>query len=297
MPMKFSARLFVALQWLLPKHALSDLVGYLTRLEAGALTHLAIRAFVWLFKVDMRDALEPDCTAYPSFNAFFTRALKDGARPVVDDGRAFVCPADGTLSEFGALDRERLVQAKGITYTLLELFDGDAELAARFAGGNFATIYLAPYNYHRVHMPATATARVLRYVPGDLFSVNAVTAQAVPGLFCRNERSIVVFECGRHWLALIMVGALNVGSIELVLPGAQPARNRPHNNQPPHVSLALDGPSLARGAEFGRFNMGSTVVVVTSRGFLDWHEDARAGLPVRMGEWLGRTTTVEDARP
>ncbi|MBK8959650.1 MAG: phosphatidylserine decarboxylase [Proteobacteria bacterium] len=294
--MKYSARLFVALQWLLPKHLVSDLVGYLTRLEGGVLTRVAIRVFVRLFGVDMSDAREPDCNAYPSFNAFFTRALRDGARPIVDDPEAFVCPADGTLSEFGALNGDRLVQAKGIDYTLLDLFDGDAELAARFDGGHFATIYLAPYNYHRVHMPCTATAKVLRYVPGELFSVNATTARGVPGLFCRNERSIVVFEAGPHSLALIMVGALNVGSIELVLPRAQPACNRPHNNQPAHVSQALDGPTLERGAEFGRFNMGSTVVVTTSRGWLNWHEDARAGLPVRMGAWLGRTTTLDARR-
>ncbi len=287
--MKFSSRLFVALQWLLPKTLLSDLVGALTRVEGGALTHFAIRAFVRAFKVDMRDAEQPDCRAYPTFNAFFTRALRDGARPIVDAEDAFVCPADGTLSEFGTLSPDRLVQAKGVDYTLLDLFDGDAALAARFEGGSFATVYLAPYNYHRVHMPCTATARVLRHVPGELFSVNALTAQSVPRLFCRNERTIVVFEAGPHWLALIMVGALNVGSIELVLPGARPARNRPHGNQPPHVSQALDGPTLARGAEFGRFNMGSTVIVTASRGYLSWHESTQAGLPVRMGAWLGRT--------
>jgi len=294
--MNYSARLFVALQWLLPKHLLSDVVGWLTRVEGGILTQLAIRAFVRLYGVDMGDAASPATDSYASFNAFFTRALRDGARPVDDAPDSFVSPADGTLSELGTLHPDRLVQAKGIDYTLLELFDGDATLAARFEGGSFATIYLAPNNYHRVHMPWAATARVLRYVPGELFSVNAVTARGVPGLFCRNERTITVFESGPHWLALIMVGALNVGSIELVLPTARPARNRPHNNQPAHISQALEGPTLARGAEFGRFNMGSTVIVTASRGCLAWNEDARAGLPVRMGAVLGKVLTVDQDR-
>ena len=294
--MGYAARLFIALQWLLPKQLLSDLVGWLTRIEGGVATRLAIRAFVRLYAVDMRDAAEPRLDSYTSFNAFFTRALRDDARPLAPEADSFVCPADGTLSEFGTLAPDRLVQAKGITYSLLELFDGDAELAARFEGGNFATIYLAPYNYHRVHMPCDADARVLRHVPGELFSVNAVTAQGVPGLFCRNERTITVFQAGPHWLALIMVGALNVGSIELVLPTARPARNRPHNNQPSRVSLPLAGPTLVRGAEFGRFNMGSTVIVTASRGWLQWREDAHAGLPVRMGELLGRNLTVDRGR-
>ncbi len=294
--MPYSSRLFVALQWLLPKHWLSDVVGWLTRIEGGLATRLAIRAFVRVYGVDMGDAADADTNAYSSFNAFFTRALRADARPSDETPDSFVCPADGTLSEFGELQPDRLVQAKGIDYSLLSLFDGDADLAARFEGGTFATIYLAPYNYHRVHMPCEATARVLRYVPGALFSVNAITTQGVPGLFCRNERTITVFEVGPHWLAMIMVGALHVGSIELVLPTAAPARNRPSNNQPAHVSQTLHGPTLPRGAEFGRFNMGSTVIVTVSRGALAWHADVRAGLPVRMGELLGKALTADHDR-
>lgn len=294
--MRYSARLFVALQWLLPKHLLSSLVGWLTHIEGGIATQLAIRVFVRVYRVDMADAAEPDTRAYRSFNAFFTRALRADARPLAAAPDSFLCPADGILSEFGTLNPDRLVQAKGIEYSLLDLFDGDAALAARFAGGSFATIYLAPYNYHRVHMPCAAQARVLRHVPGELFSVNAVTAHSVPGLFCRNERTITVFEAGPHSLAMIMVGALNVGSIELKLPTAIPARNRPHSNQASHTSLALDGPSLARGAEFGRFNMGSTVIVIASHGWLTWQPGARTGLPVRMGELLGRDLSADRDR-
>ena len=294
--MRYSARLFVALQWLLPKHLLSSLVGWLTHIEGGIATQLAIRVFVRVYRVNMADAAEPDTRAYRSFNAFFTRALRADARPLDAAPDSFLCPADGILSEFGTLNPDRLVQAKGIEYSLLDLFDGDAALAARFAGGSFATIYLAPYHYHRVHMPCAAQARVLRHVPGELFSVNALTAQSVPGLFCRNERTITVFEAGPHSLAMIMVGALNVGSIELKLPTAIPARNRPHSNQASHTSFALDGPSLARGAEFGRFNMGSTVIVIASHGWLTWHTGARTGLPVRMGELLGRDLSADRDR-
>ena len=291
--MNYSARFFVALQWLLPKHWLSDVVGWLTRLEGGVATRLAIQAFIRIYGVDMHDAAAPDPAAYPSFNAFFTRALRHDARALPDDPKIFVCPADGTLSEFGKLAPDRLVQAKGIEYSLLDLFDGDAVLAAMFDGGVFATIYLAPYNYHRVHMPCSATARFVRHVPGELFSVNAVTAQAVPRLFCRNERTITVFEAGPHKLAMIMVGALNVGSIELVLPHADPACNRPRSNIAPHLTLALDGHVLTRGAEFGRFNMGSTVIVVGSRGWLTWQDSARSGVPVRLGDPLARVTSAD----
>ena len=291
--MNYTTRLFVALQWLLPKHLLSDLVGWLTRIEAGVATRLTIRAFIHLYGVDMRDAAEPDPAAYRSFNAFFTRALRTDARPLPDDITRFVSPADGTLSEFGELAPNRLMQAKGIEYSLIDLLDGDTELASLFDGGVFATIYLAPYNYHRVHMPCSATARFMRHVPGELFSVNAVTAQAVPRLFCRNERTITVFEVGPHKLALIMVGALNVGSIELVLPREQPARNRPYNNMESRFTFALDGTSLERGAEFGRFNMGSTVIVIGSRGWLKWLDSAHNGRSVRMGEPLAHGPTAD----
>ena len=294
--MSYTARLFIALQWLLPKQWLSDRISWLTRIEGGFATRLAIKVFIRSYGVDMRDAAEPNPAAYVSFNAFFTRALRVGARPIDNDPTHFVCPADGTLSAVGSLSADRLVQAKGIDYSLLDLFDDDASLAAMFDGGEFATIYLAPYNYHRVHMPCSATARVLRHVPGELFSVNATTAAGVPRLFCRNERTITVFAVGPHKLAMIMVGALNVGSIELVLPFEQPARNRPHPNLPAHLSLPLDGPSLTRGAEFGRFNMGSTVIVLASRGWLTWQEPLGCGVPVRMGEILAQDITADRDR-
>ncbi|MGE0860348.1 MAG: archaetidylserine decarboxylase [Gammaproteobacteria bacterium] len=284
--MNLGEQAFLALQRLLPRRGLSSLVGWLTRLEAGALTHFAIRAFVAAYKVDMRDAAEPDISTYPSFNRFFTRALAPDARPLPEDPQAFVSPADGTLSEIGEFTPERMLRAKGLDYGLTELLGGDADLAARFAGGSFATVYLAPYNYHRVHLPWRATPRSLRFVPGELYSVNATTVRLVPGLFCRNERMILACEddAGR-WFALVLVGALNVGSIELTVPAG--ATNRPQPTVGAHRSLPLDGPPLARGAEIGRFNMGSTVVVLASPGWLEWR-DLAVSATVRMGETLAR---------
>lgn len=285
--MSLHEQAFLALQRLLPRRGLSSLVGWLTRLEAGALTHFAIRAFIAAYKVDMRDAAEPDVTAYSSFNRFFTRALAPGARPLPEDRHAFVSPADGTLSEVGELTPERVLRAKGLDYGLTELLGGDTDLAARFAGGSFATVYLAPYNYHRVHLPWGATPRSLRFVPGELYSVNATTVRLLPGLFCRNERMILACEddAGR-WFALVLVGALNVGSIEMTAPPG--ASNRPAPTVSAHRSLPLAGPALARGEEIGRFNMGSTVVVLASPGWLTWR-DLPVSATVRMGETLART--------
>lgn len=287
--MSLAPEAFLALQRLLPRRRLSDLVGWLTRREAGPLTHLAIAAFVRTFAVDMRDAAEPRLAAYPSFNQFFTRALRAGARPLPDDPQAFVSPADGTLSEFGDLHADRLLQAKGQQYSLLEFLDGDEALAVRLRGGRFATVYLAPNNYHRVHLPWSGTPRVLRHVPGDLYSVNATTARLLPRLFCRNERMIIACEDDDRWFVLVLVGALNVGSIDVVVPTPAGASNRPWPTIAPHRSLALDGPRLERGAEIGRFNMGSTVVVLASPGWLDWRADARSGDALRMGQTLGHS--------
>lgn len=286
--MPIAERLFVALQHLLPKRLISRLVGALCRLEAGAATRVAIARFIRHYRVDMREAAAPDPLAYASFNAFFTRPLRDGARPQPADPLALASPADGCISECGPIEDGLLLQVKGLPYALDELFDGDRALAQMFHGGSFATIYLAPYNYHRVHMPLAGQPRLLRHVPGSLYAVNAVTARRVPRLFVRNERVIVVCGTGAQSFAVIMVGALNVGSIELSFLADRVLRNRPLRGLEPHVTVALDAPQLARGAEFGRFNMGSTVIVAAAAGLLDWETTAVAGRAVRTGEPLAR---------
>lgn len=281
------SRLFVLLQHLLPKRALSDFVGWLTQRQWGALTQVAIRLFIRGFGVDMSEAAEPDPASYASFNAFFTRALRSGARPVAREPAAVLCPADGKVSECGRLDGTRLLQAKGIDYTLIELFDGDEVLARPFEDGDFCTIYLAPYDYHRVHMPLAGQLEALRYVPGALFSVNAATAAALPGLFCRNERVVTVFRAGEARFALVMVGALNVGSIALTTPTGQAFANRPRARWAAGVThRPQDQAMLDRGAEYGRFNMGSTVIVLAPRGLMRLDEAIVPDRTVRVGQAL-----------
>lgn len=286
--MTWRTRVFVAVQRVLPQRALTLIIGRLARAAAGGLTRAAIRAFVRHYAVDMHEAAQPDIAAYTTFNQFFTRALRADARPLPADPMLFTSPADGTLSQLGPITDGTLVQAKGRSYRLLDLLDGDADLAALFSGGAFATIYLAPRNYHRVHMPWTGTARYLRHIPGALFSVNLATAACLPDLFCRNERTVAVFADADHWFALIMVGAMNVSGIELVYPTGHPVNNRLRPPLPPRVTVASSGPELGRGAEFGRFNLGSTVIVLASRGLLAWRDDRAAAQPICMGMAIGQ---------
>lgn len=278
----------LAWQYALPKRALSALVGRATRVRGGRLTRAAIALFVRVFRVDLRDAALGPEHEYPTFNEFFTRALREGARPLADDPAAAVSPADGTVSQCGPLGAGRVLQAKGKAYSVTDLFGGDADLAAAFEHGEFCTIYLAPYDYHRVHMPLRGRAYALRYVPGTLFSVNASTALARERLFCRNERVAVVFDGERGRFALVMVGALNVGSIELTVPRATAFANRPLPTFAAGSTHLLDGSVLERGAEFGRFNMGSTVILLASPGVLQLEPTVRPAAVVRMGQLLGR---------
>jgi len=271
-----------------PKGKLIYAVGWLTRRRGGPLTRAAIRLFVRAYGVDLDEAAVPDPAAYATFNEFFTRRLREGARTLGNDANDVLCPADGRISQLGSLERGRLLQAKGLDYALLDLCDGDRALAARFDGGDFLTVYLAPRDYHRVHMPTTGRASALRYVPGALFAVNAATTTALRNLFCRNERCLVSFETERGAFALVMVGALNVGSITLELPAARPFRNRPDSPWSAGVTHALDGTTLERGAEFGRFNMGSTVILLASPGSLSLDAALRPGDAVRMGQTIGR---------
>jgi phosphatidylserine decarboxylase len=240
--------------------------------------------------VNMADAVEPNPYAYVSFNAFFTRALRPEARPITPELDAFVSPVDGTLSQCGVIDDTNLFQAKGQTYSLLELLGGDPKRAAKFRGGSFATIYLAPYNYHRIHMPLAGTVRETIYVPGELFSVNASTARTVPRLFARNERVICDFENPRGNFAMVYIGALHVGSMETTWSGEvnPPPRLR---KQPCAIAEGI-GTHLAKGQESGRFNMGSTFIIVTPPGFVEWSPTLQPGALVRLGERIGTVRKV-----
>jgi phosphatidylserine decarboxylase len=275
------ARLFVWFQHLLPQHALSRLVLRATRVRAPWFKNLLVRGFLKLYAIDMSEAAQIDPLAYGSFNEFFTRSLKAGARAVAVDPRAIACPVDGTVSEAGPIDGDRLLQAKGRYYTLTELLAARA-WAKDFEGGSFATLYLAPYNYHRVHMPLPGRLRETVFVPGALFSVNTATASLVPRLFARNERVLTLFDTEFGEVALIMVGALNVGSIATVWAGdITPATGRAV------ATLASADISLDKGAEVGRFNMGSTVILLFQRDRAAWHGDLRAGATLKWGQSLG----------
>lgn len=279
-------RAFVALQHLLPQHGISRLVLAATRSRSIAFKNTLIRLFVRGFRPEMSDAVETEPTAYASFNEFFTRALRPGARPVDTDIRAIVSPVDGTVSEAGPLTADRLLQAKGHEYSLRALLAGNPAWERTFAGGTFATIYLAPYNYHRIHMALPGELREAFYVPGRLFSVNRTTAQLVPGLFSRNERVFCGFDAGGMPWAIILVGALNVGSMATVWHGdVTPRKVREVTALP--VSELRAPAELSKGDEMARFNMGSTVILLFPPGAASWNEKMKAGNTLRMGERIG----------
>jgi phosphatidylserine decarboxylase len=279
-------RAFVALQHLLPQHGISRLVLAATRSRSPAFKNALIRLFVRGFKPDMSDAVETEPTAYASFNEFFTRALRPGTRPLDTDASAIVSPVDGTVSEAGPLDADRLLQAKGHDYTLRALLAGNSAWERTFAGGSFATIYLAPYNYHRIHMPLAGELRECFYVPGRLFSVNRTTAQLVPGLFSRNERVFCGFDAGGIPFGVILIGALNVGSMATVWHGdVTPRKHREVTALP--VTGVLGDTTLSKGDEMARFNMGSTVILLFPPGAAQWSRSMRSGQTLRMGERIG----------
>jgi phosphatidylserine decarboxylase len=285
---KLADRLFVASQYLLPQRTMSRIVYHATRSRSVWFKNLIIRSFVRGYRPQMADALESEPTRYATFNEFFTRALRPGARTPAIGPDALLSPVDGTVSEAGDISAGRLLQAKGFDYTLAALLAGEGAWTQRFAQGSFATFYLAPYDYHRVHMPASGTLREAWYVPGRLFSVNAKMAAAVPRLFARNERVVCCFEAEQFCFAVILVGALHVGSISTVWHGeVTPRRPRRIARLAPLSGAAPL--KLAAGAELGRFNMGSTVIVLCSAGAASWSESLSAGCSVRIGERIGRT--------
>ncbi|SER66629.1 phosphatidylserine decarboxylase [Vreelandella subterranea] len=275
--MTVSQHAFSLLQYPLPQHALSRLTGKFAQCDNPWVKNTLINAFIKRFNVDMSQALEPDPTAYATFNDFFTRALKADARPIHE---GIISPADGTLSQYGRLQAGQLVQAKGHTYSAQTLLGGDTALAEEFLGGSFATVYLSPKDYHRVHMPVTGTLREMVYVPGRLFSVNQATANYVPGLFARNERLVCIFDTEQGSLAMVLVGAMIVAAIETVWSG----QVTPLSGHPQRMQFGQPI-TLEKGAEMGRFKLGSTVVMCFAKA-LNFTELPLASM-VSMGESLG----------
>jgi phosphatidylserine decarboxylase len=279
-------RLFAALQYLLPKHLMSRLIYRLTRSEAPFVKRTFLRIFLNGYRINMAEAQQPDPFAYPSFNAFFTRALRPDARPIASEPAVIVSPVDGTVSQCGELQGDSILQAKGHRYSLRELLAGDEAAVSAYRDGSFACIYLAPYNYHRIHMPEAGVVRGNLYVPGDLFSVNASTARAVPRVFARNERLICDFDTEHGRMAVILVGALHVGSIETVHCGeVNPLPRRRKAPQP--ISTGI-GRRFARGEELGRFNMGSTVVLLFQRNRVAWSDTLKPESTVQLGCAIAR---------
>ena len=277
-----SDRLAVLLQYLLPKQALTILAGKLAAAQAGALTTRVIRWFVGRYGVDMGEAVNPDIAAYASFNEFFTRPLKAAARPLADAG--FICPVDGAISQFGAIERDQIFQAKGHRYSTTALVGGDAGLAAQFQDGSFATLYLSPKDYHRIHMPCDGRLLRMIHVPGELFSVNPVTARGVPGLFARNERVVCVFESAGGPFVLALVGATIVGSMATVWHGVVNPPRPGHLREWHYGDQQL---RLQQGEEMGRFLLGSTVVMLFPQGALKFNPQWSPQGPIRMGETMG----------
>ena len=284
---RLADRLFSASLYPLPQHLLSRLVGRITRSTSPTIKNLLIQWFIHRYGVDMSQARLPDPTTYESFNAFFTRALREDARPLPTDPHGIACPVDGTVSQVGDIHDGLLIQAKGREFSLDELFGPDNDCAEEYAGGRFATLYLSPRDYHRVHMPLSGTLRGMSLIPGRLFSVCPATARTIPNLYARNERLITRFETEIGPMAVILVGAIFVGSMEAqwcgeVTPikGKQIRRWRYGEHRLP---VRLD-----RGHEMGRFNMGSTVILLFGRDSMAWSEDLAPDQRVVMGQTIGR---------
>jgi len=277
-----SDRFSVLPQYLLPKQALTAFAGFVASRERGWVTTEIIRRFVAKYQVNMEEAARADIASYLTFNDFFTRALKPGVRPLADAD--LISPVDGAISQFGRIEHDQIFQAKGHSYSTTALVGGDAALAAQFQNGSFATLYLSPKDYHRIHMPCDGRLMRMVHVPGELFSVNPITARGVPGLFARNERVVCVFESPRGPFALILVGATIVGSMATVWHGVV---NPPRGKQvrawdyDPSAESAV---ALRRGEEMGRFLLGSTVVMLFPAGPLHFNPDWAPGRLIRLGE-------------
>jgi phosphatidylserine decarboxylase len=269
-------------QYILPAHTLSRLVYFVTRIRIGLFKNLLISIFVRHFKVDMTEAESAKVKDYEHFNAFFTRALKPGCRPIADNPAAIISPVDATVSQFGRIQKDRIIQAKGHDYTLEALFAGDMERAGQYLYGSFITLYLSPRDYHRVHMPVAGKLKEMTYVPGRLFGVYPATVNNIPELFARNERIICHFDSAIGPVAVVMVGAINVGSMETIWHGQV---TPPYGREVQQWQYPEKVSSFDRGDEIGRFNMGSTVILLTQVKQA-WSNKLAPGRSVRLGQSL-----------
>ncbi len=278
---KLRRKLFVQIQHLIPQHLLSKAMYHIARSEWEPLKKILVAQAIKRFDIDMSIAMEPDPDAYPSFNAFFTRPLRPDARPLATDPKAICCPADGRVSQLGRIHDGRILQAKGRDFSVFELLGGDEKWSALFKDGEFITIYLSPQDYHRIHTPRDGTLHRTVHVPGKLFSVNPTTTRAVPKLFARNERLCCLFESDIGPLAVVLVGAIFVSSIETVW-GSEyltPKEVAVSDFGPPAMSV-----ELKRGEEMGRFNMGSTVIMLLPKGRGQWSKALKRGMRIKMGQ-------------
>ena len=279
--MTLKQKAFIALQYIVPQHLLSHLVGWLAASEIRWIKNTFINFFIKQFGINMNEAKRKTADDFRCFNDFFTRELEDDARPVSATDNQLVSPADGAVSQLGKIENGRIFQAKGQDYSLIELLGGNTQRAEEFMGGEFATIYLSPKDYHRVHMPVTGTLREMVYVPGDLFSVNQTTAENVPRLFARNERLVCIFDTEQGPMAMILVGAMIVAAIETVWAG----RITPMERKTKVTDYTNPQPAtLEKGEEMGRFLLGSTVVLCFAKDKIHWLEELAAESPLRMGE-------------
>lgn len=284
----FTDRVFAFLQWCLPTRAISRLMHAFAEARVAWFKNLLIRGFIRLYRVDMSEAEDPQPKAYANFNAFFTRRLKTGARPAPAEKNAVICPVDGYLGAFGEIRQGRLLQAKGVAYEAADLLGG-AEQGTPFLDGHYATLYLAPSNYHRVHMPMPGILRESRYLPGRLFGVNPASVRSIARLFTRNERLAARFETSAGPMAAVLVGAFVVGGIRTVWAGdvTPPHRRRAVRNAYPRTGEASI--HLERSAELGAFSFGSTVILLFGPGMIEWRDGLRTGMPVRLNQTLAWT--------
>lgn len=285
-------KLKVSLQYCLPKHLVSRLVGHLAAARLGFVTTSLINVFIKQFNVDMSEAQQSDSAAYPTFNDFFTRPLKDGIRPICEDENALIFPVDGAISQLGAIEKDQIFQAKGHHYSVKALLGGDEALAATFQDGQFMTIYLSPKDYHRIHMPMDATLESMVYVPGELFSVNPLTAQNVPGLFARNERVVAIFNTAQGKMAMVLVGATIVASIETVWAGTVTPPPGKKVRTWHYSEQNANAMQFKKGDEMGRFKLGSTVVMCFEKDGVDFEQFVEGDI-TRLGVRCGTLNTEE----
>lgn len=284
----------ISLQYALPKQALTQLAGWAAEKQMGWFTHLIIKLFIKAYNINMQEAEKPEAESYPTFNDFFTRPLKEGIRPIVENSNTLVLPADGAISQLGNIEQNSILQAKNHNYTLEALLACDKQMVAAFQNGTFITTYLSPSDYHRVHMPCDGILREMLYVPGSLFSVNPLTAENIPNLFARNERVICLFETPFGLMAQILVGATIVGSIETVWHGVVTPPRTGILQRWEYPTAGKNAIKLAKGDEMGRFKLGSTVINLFAENSVILSDQLQSKTLTKMGEKLATSASFVD---